>query len=124
MAKLTMDYTFTKGKFANKTVSELVDIKGQIFSMIKDGYEFDDEVLAAAHIKRNVTNVKTYCSVFGGNKENVIEKTLPKDTASMKQILSDINTLDHIGDNVNENDEISNEIDGEDIIDNESDDDE
>lgn len=52
MGKLTMNYTFKKGKYANKTVGELTEIKGTIFSMIKEGYEFEDDVLAAAHIKK------------------------------------------------------------------------
>ena len=42
MLKLTMRDTIENGKYANKTVEEITKISGAIFSMIKDGYEFDD----------------------------------------------------------------------------------
>lgn len=99
MEKLTMESTFKKGKYANKSVADLVKIDGEIFSMIKNGYEFDDEVLEAAHIKRSVRDVKVYCRVGGGNCDPM-PSALPKETASIKQILSDINTLDKIGEDV------------------------
>lgn len=103
MEKLGMDYTFTKGKYANKNIEELTHVKGAIFSMIKEGYEFEDDVLAAAHIKKIIRDVKTHL-VVNENKPNNMTHSLPVEKASMKQILSELNTLDHIGDNVDEND--------------------
>lgn len=105
MEKLTMESTLKKGKYANKSIADLVKIEGEIFSMIKNGYEFDDEVLEAAHIKRNIRDVKVYCCV-GGGKCGSMPLVLPKETASMKQILSDINTLDNIGKYISDEDNV------------------
>lgn len=96
MEKLTMESTIKKGKYSNKSVADLVKIEGEIFSMIKNGYEFDDEVLDAAHIKKSIRDVKVYHRVGGGNCEPMTS-VLPKETATIKQILSDINVLDKIG---------------------------
>lgn len=105
MEKLTMESTLKKGKYVDKRVADLVKIDGEIFSMIKNGYEFDDEVLEAAHIKRNVRDVKIYSRVGSGNCDPM-HSALPKETASMKQILSDINTLDNIGENNSDYDNV------------------
>lgn len=91
MEILTMKSTLGKGKYMNQSVADLVKIDGQIFSMIKEGYVFDDEVLAAAHVKKSIRNVKVYNRIGGDNVQN--QKVLPKETASMKQILSEINNL-------------------------------
>ena len=105
MEKLTMESTLKKGKYVDKRVADLVKIDGEIFSMIKNGYEFDDEVLEAAHIKRNVRDVNVYSRVCSGNCDPM-HSALPKETASMKQILSDINTLDNIGENNSDYDNV------------------
>ena len=58
MKKLTMNDHIKSGSFANKTVEEVTKIKGAIFSMIKEGYEFDDEVLKAARIRKIIRDEK------------------------------------------------------------------
>lgn len=93
MAILTMESTVKSTKYGNKSVMELVDIKGVIFSMIKDGYQFDDEVLEAAHIKKEISNVRYYNRVGGDSQDKL--GNLPKETSSMKQILSELNTIDN-----------------------------
>ena len=90
MEKLTMGDTIKNGAFANKTV------EGAIFSMIKDGYEFDDEVLKAAHIKKIIRDEKIDF-VVNTNKDNNRSNPLPKETTSLKQILAELNTLDNFG---------------------------
>ena len=119
MEKLTMESTFKKGKYANKSVADLVKIEGAIFSMIKNGYEFDDEVLDAVPIKKSIRDVKVYCRIGGENCE-LMTSVLPKETASIKQILSDINILDKIGEDFSDEengDSISNGYENEvDII--------
>ena len=101
MEKLTMNDTIKNGHYADKTVAEIAKISGAIFSMIKDGYEFDDEVLAAAHINRT-TRDERVDFVVNLHKDSKCYKPLPVETASMKQILAEMNTLDNIGTN-NEN---------------------
>ena len=96
MKKLTMNDHIKSGAFANKTVEEVTKIKGAIFSMIKDGYEFDDEVLKAARIRKIIRDEKIDF-VVNTNKDNNRSNTLPKETSSLKQILAELNTLDNFG---------------------------
>ena len=56
--KLGMDDVINVGKNNKITVSELVPVKGEIFNLIKKGFEFDDEVLEKAHIKKIVRDEK------------------------------------------------------------------
>ena len=96
MEKLTMGDTIENGAFANKTVEEVTKIKGAIFSMIKDGYEFDDEVLKAARIRKIIRDEKIDF-VVNTNKGNKRFNPLPKDTASLNQILAELHTLNNFG---------------------------
>lgn len=95
MAKLTMQSIVKCGKNANKKVCNIVNVKGEVFSMIKEGYEFDDEVLEAAGIKKIVREEKVYCRA-GGDGCDTREKPLPKESASVRQIISELNTIDTI----------------------------
>ena len=101
MIKLTMRDTIENGKYANKTVEEITKISGAIFSMIKDGYEFDDEVLVAAHISKTIRDESTdfVVNIHTGDNSS---KPLPVETASVKQILAELHTLDNIA-AINEN---------------------
>jgi TPP-dependent indolepyruvate ferredoxin oxidoreductase alpha subunit len=97
---LTLKDSINLGKKQKIAVSELVNKKGEIFRYIKDGYQFDDEVLEAAHIKKTIRD-ETIRSEFITNV-NKKEKEYPKETESVKNILKTINTLD--GQNISEND--------------------
>lgn len=116
MGILSLDSTLKKGKYANKSIADLVNIKGQIFSMIKEGYVFDDEVLKAAHITKVICDKNVHCSVTCLEHPKDM-RVLPVDTASMKQILSELNTLEAVGDNVDDSDESSNSNNYENYID-------
>ena len=96
MKKLTMNDHIKSGAFANKIVEEVTKIKGAIFSMIKEGYEFDDEVLKAARI-RKINKKEKIDFVVNTNKDNNRSNPLPKETTSLKQILAELNTLDNFG---------------------------
>nr|DAO77087.1 MAG TPA: hypothetical protein [Ackermannviridae sp.] len=93
MEKLTLKSTIKSSKYGDKSIEELIKIKGAIFSMIKDGYDFDDEVLEAAHIRKQISNEKVYCRVGGDNSSK--KKKLPKDTQSIKQIIYELNMLEN-----------------------------
>ena len=95
MIKLTMRDTIENGKYANKTVEEITKISGAIFSMIKDGYEFDDEVLVTAHISKTIRDERTEF-VVNIHKDENSSKPLPVETASVKQILAELHTIDNI----------------------------
>lgn len=91
MKILTMNSTIKNGKNDEIKVSDLVNIKGKIFSLIKDGYCFDDEVLNAAHITKTIRDNKVFCCV--GDIISTGNTNLPKETASTKQIISELNTI-------------------------------
>lgn len=93
MEKLTLKSTIKSSTYGDKSIEELIKIKGAIFSMIKDGYDFDDEVLEAAHIRKQISNEKVYCRVGGDNSSK--KKKLPKDTQSIKQIIYELNMLEN-----------------------------
>lgn len=111
MKKLTLESVIKHGKEGETSISEMVNVKGKIFSLIKEGYEFDDEVLEAAHITKIIRNEHTYCMVrdFNGEKS----KPLPKDSVSIKQIISELNTISKSPEKINDDDysSFNNEID-------------
>lgn len=97
MKTLTMNSTIKLGKNKDVKVSELVGIKGKIFSLIKDGYYFDEEVLSAANITHTIRDRKIYSCV----RDKVLydTKKFPKDTMSTKQIIAELNTITKMGEN-------------------------
>ena len=111
MDVLTLDSTIeTTGRYNGKTVREILEKnRGDIMKLIKKGFRFDEEVLAAAHIKKTERERRSYNVIVDHDKNN---KTYEKDTASMKEILKQINTIDRIIDGYTEN-EIDEEPDVE-----------
>lgn len=103
-----MNYVFKNGKYANKTVGELTEIKGAIFSMIKEGYDFEDDVLAAAHIKKNIRDKKAFLMVGNCVEDEKTNKLLAVETVPLKQILSELNTLDNVGEDIEYNNDLEN----------------
>ena len=88
---LTLKDSINVGKHKKKPISEIVEEK-KIFKYIKDGYEFADDVLEAAHIKKSVRDEKIR-TVFVEHKKRK-HKEYQKDTESVKNILKSINTID------------------------------
>ncbi len=93
MDKIRLEDTINLGRGKKIMVSELVKNKTELFNYIRNGYNFDDEVLSLAGIKRTIRNEKiiTTCN------ENPIkeDKKLPKETESLKSILKSIHTIDN-----------------------------
>lgn len=81
----------SEDKYNGKLVSELIG-KGSIFQMLKKGYRFDDEVLEAAHITHKIRDEKTEIIISDHAKQT---KTYEKDTAPLKEILKQIETLEN-----------------------------
>lgn len=55
-------YRILDGKYKGKTIGEIASIdKKFVLSMIKNGFSFDDEVLALAGLKKQVRNVHVGC---------------------------------------------------------------
>ena len=103
--KLTLKDSIKIGKKQKITVEEIIDKKGEIFKYIKEGYEFDDEVLEKAHIKKNVKNTKIISGYISALKQK--EKPLPKETESVKNILKSLNTIEE----QNTNDDFFEQVD-------------
>jgi len=89
---LTMKDSISVGKHKKKPISEIVNIKGEIFKYIKEGYQFDDEVLEMAHINKTKRDEKVMIEFVNHKKKK--EKEYPKETESVKSILKTINTID------------------------------
>lgn len=109
--KLGMDDVVNVGKNNKITVSELVPVKGEIFNLIKKGFEFDDEVLEKAHIKKIIRDIQFKNVVVMHEQEKNRNKYV-KETESLKSILKSLNTLDNPTEetyNVDENKTVSEE---------------
>lgn len=92
--ELTLNDSINIGKGKKKVlVSDIVNIKGEVFKYIKQGYLFDDEVLKLAHITKRVGPV-TIKNEFVERKVNKI-KEYPKETESLKNILKSLNTIEN-----------------------------
>ena len=93
--KLHINSVIGKGKYNGKKVSEIISEKKVVFSLIKEGFEFEDEVLSMAGIKKTVMDVKVE-QVFV--EHDVDTKVYAKETASLQKILKELRTLDDGGD--------------------------
>ena len=91
---LTMSDVINVSKNKKVLVSDLVHIKGEIFSLIKKGWQFDDEVLKEAHIRKIVREPKVRFVIVDHEQEKNKDKYL-KETESLKNILKSLNTLDN-----------------------------
>ena len=92
--ELTLNDSINIGKGKKKVlVSDIVNIKGEVFKYIKQGYLFDDEVLKLAHITKHVGPV-TIKNELVERKVNKI-KEYPKETESLKNILKSLNTIEN-----------------------------
>lgn len=98
---LNINSIIEKGKWKGKKVEEIISInKKTIFSLIKEGYLFSDEVLSKAGIKKRVKDVKIETVII---PERIKDNThLEKDAASLSKILKELHTIDNAAENFNE----------------------
>lgn len=92
--KLSLNDTISLGKKRKISVSDLVNIKGEIFKYIKQGYIFDDEVLSKAGIKKTIRDEKVLTVVAGHNSEKD-NKIYPKETENIRNVLKLLHTIDN-----------------------------
>ena len=98
---LNINSEITAGIHKGKTVKEVLENgKKEIFSLIKQGFSFDDEVLSLAGIKKNVRDV-TIKQVFVEHEKD--NKIYEKETTSLSKILKEIRTIDNIDENEENN---------------------
>ena len=90
MDKLKLDNIIEDGKYKGKMISELASNKKAIFELLKNGYNFDDEVLLQAGIKKTVRDIRTRTEVVEHEKDT---KVYPKETVSISKILKDLETV-------------------------------
>lgn len=102
--------------YEEKTPAELIKKSGskEIFKLIKRGYMFDDEVLAAAHITKTIRDERTYWEITTRKPEKN-RKELKKDTASYEEIMESLSYVEV------EEEEPKNEEDIEEFFDNDED---
>lgn len=107
MKKISIKDKIKGGKYDGKRISDLVNEKGVIFSLIKEGYDFDDEVLSQAHIRRTIRD--EHFEIRVRDTDSICENTkLKKDNVSVKKILSEINTIERYGAKYDEDDDTEN----------------
>ena len=83
----------TAGRYKGKTVQDVIDKKkSAIFQLIKKGVMFDDEVLKICNITKTIRDVRVYNVIVEHEKST---KKYEKDTASIKEIMKEINTLEY-----------------------------
>lgn len=82
----------SEDKYNGLSVNDLIEKKGTIFQMIKKGYQFDDEVLSKCNISHTVKEHKIELVISEHEKDR---KRYKKDTASLKEIIKEIEVLDY-----------------------------
>jgi len=96
------------GKYKGMTVQEVIDKKkSAVFQLIKKGLIFDDEVLKVCNITKTIRDRKAINVIVDHDKPAV--KKLAKDTASLKDILKEINTLEYYEDEKNKETDENND---------------
>ena len=91
-AKLGMKDVIDAGRGKEYEVSELTGVSGEIFRLIKKGYQFDDEVLKAAHISKSIRDVRVENVIVEHEAEK--GRTYVKEKESVRNIIRQLNTLD------------------------------
>ncbi len=113
--KLQINSIIDNGKYKGQKVSDLVKNKKIVFSLIKDGIDFDDTVLSLAGIKRNIRDVKVKQVLI---EHDVDTRTYAKETTSLQKILKELRTLDNVDDeNLNSFSNTVKETNSDDITD-------
>lgn len=81
--------------YEEKTPGELIEKNGNkdIFKLIKRGYMFDDDVLAAANITKVIRDERAYWEITTRKPEKE-RKELKKDTASYEEIMESISYIE------------------------------
>lgn len=108
--KLHLDSTTPNGE----NVRDIVGDKKKVFSLIKKGIQFDDEVLEKAGIKKVVRDVE-FKNVFVEHEKD--KKTYEKDTVNLQKILKELRTLDDDEADAKFKDEQPEEEDEDDLMD-------
>lgn len=62
--KYDINSVIINGEYKGKLITDILVDKKKIFSMIKNGDEFSDEVLMKAGIKKNIRDITSNCSTI------------------------------------------------------------
>lgn len=88
--KLDINSTIDKGEYKGKKVSKILsENKKCIFKLIKEGFNFSDEVLEQAGIKKKIHSVATVCSIVEHDKSELTKK-LEVDTIDVTTLINEI----------------------------------
>ena len=102
---LSLNSIINGGKFNKQTVNKVLkNNKRDIFSLIKEGFSFDNEVLQMAGIKKNIKNKTIKNEIVEHEKDT---KVYEIDTTPLHKILKEISTIDNYSftESQNKNDE-------------------
>lgn len=108
MSKLNITDKFPDGRYRGRSIESIIEknkimAKKTVMSFIKKGVEFDEDVLSAIGITKNIRNVSTRQEIVERPKYK--PKALPKDKESLNKILDEINTLTNFDDEIIDKDD-------------------
>ena len=89
--KLTMVSVLTDGKDKGRKIADIISSdKKRIFALLREGKQFDDEVLTAAGIRKTVRDEKVTQVICEHAKDN---KIYQKDTMRVDRIIGELATI-------------------------------
>lgn len=91
MEKLGLKSIIQRGKDKGRKVSDIISKdRKRVFGLIREGFQFDDEVLSAAGIKKTIREEKTVTQIVTHEKDN---RVYQKDTMRLDRIISELLTV-------------------------------
>lgn len=97
MADLDKLDKIPKGKYKGRVVEDLVnESTHNIMELLREGYTFTSDVLASAHIRKTIRDVRAYNEVISRPKKKD-EELLKKDTKRQaEKVIEELNTQEEI----------------------------
>ena len=98
MEFLQKETKITSGKYKGKTLGKVIETDGKkgVFTLLREGYYFDDELLSEVGIKKITHEPTIKNEIVRHVKENKVYK---KDTMKAERIISELQTIANMGEN-------------------------
>ena len=95
---LQKETKITTGTYKGKTLGKVIDADGKkgVFTLLREGYYFEDGLLAEVGIKKITHEPTIKNEIVEHAKENKVYK---KDTMKAERIISELQTIANIGEN-------------------------
>ena len=106
--KLNLESIIETGRHKGKTVSQIIETdKKIIFDLLKNGYNFEEEVFEKARIKHFIRDEKIIQEIV--DRSDIKDtKIYPKDTDNLRKIMESILTLNNDNYTYDKDDSLAN----------------